>query len=117
MKRTLILAVTAVLAGAGALAAAGLLSGRVPEAAAPAKRVWTETAWPFPTDPWGKGKAFRCRAEHCGTDVSLYIRAKIGSCGCVTTIDDDDVDGLATSTLWPASVCRSVPGSLSRSAG
>jgi hypothetical protein len=92
MKRTLILAVTAVLAGAGALAAAGLLSGRVPEAAAPAKRVWTETAWPFPTDPWGKGKAFRCRAEHCGTDVSLYIRAKIGSCGCVTTIDDDNVD-------------------------
>ncbi len=51
MKRIVILAVTAVLVGGGALAAAGLLSGRVPEAAAPAERVWTETAWPFPTDP------------------------------------------------------------------
>ena len=43
-------------------------------------------------DPWGKGKAFRCRAEHCGEEVSLYIRAKIGFCGCVTAIDDDEVD-------------------------
>ena len=60
--------------------------------AAPSKPIWTETAWAFPIDPWGKGKAFRCRAEHCGAEVNLYVRAKIGSCGCVTAIDDDDVD-------------------------
>jgi hypothetical protein len=60
--------------------------------AAPPKPVWTETAWAFRTDPWGKGKAFRCRAEHCGAEANLYVRAKIGSCGCVTAMDDDDVD-------------------------
>jgi hypothetical protein len=90
MRRIGILALAAVLVAGGALGAAGLLTRN--NAAAPAKSVWTETAWPFPTDPWGKGKAFRCRAEHCGEEVSLYIRAKIGFCGCVTAIDDDDVD-------------------------
>jgi hypothetical protein len=90
-----ILGVAAVLVAGGALGAAGVLTGRVlipSSGAKPSGPVWTETAWPFATDPWGKGKAFRCRAEHCGREVHLYIRAKIGSCGCVTAIDDDDVD-------------------------
>ncbi len=56
------------------------------------KPVWTAAAWPFPTDAWGKGKAFRCPAAHCGTDVTLYLRAKIGMCGCITSIDDDGVE-------------------------
>ena len=94
MKRLAAIALaTVVLVAGGALGAAGLLTSRAPViAAASPNPVWTEAAWPFPTDPWGKGKAFRCRAEHCGTEVNLYIRAKIGSCGCVTAIDDDDVD-------------------------
>ncbi|MGE9010583.1 hypothetical protein ACO2JO_18515 [Leptospira interrogans] len=55
--------------------------------------VWTEVAWPFPVDPWGKGKAFRCRASDCGTEVKLYVRAKIGFCNCTTGVaDDEDVD-------------------------
>jgi hypothetical protein len=95
MRRTAILTAAAVLAAGGALGAAGMLTGRVPVpggAAARSGPVWTETAWPFPADPWGKGKAFRCRAEHCGHEVHVYVRAKIGSCGCLTAIDDDDVD-------------------------
>jgi hypothetical protein len=95
MRRSAIIVTAAVLAGTGALAATGLFGrlARAPDAAAvPSNPVWTEAAWPFPTDLWGKGKAFRCRAEHCGEEVNLYIRAKIGSCGCVTAIDDDDID-------------------------
>ena len=86
--------------------------------AAPSKPIWTETAWAFPIDPWGKGKAFRCRAEHCGAEVNLYVRAKIGSCGCVTAIDDDDASiGLVISISSHPSARRSGPGGRSRCAG
>lgn len=62
--------------------------------------VWTETAWPFPNDPFGKGKAFRCRAADCGTEVNVYVRAKIGFCNCTTGIaDDDDVDRMGDLVL------------------
>ncbi|GJD53101.1 hypothetical protein OPKNFCMD_5872 [Methylobacterium crusticola] len=81
----------AVLAAGGALGAARLV-GRAPDAGPAASApVWTETAWPFPLDPWGAGKAYRCRADHCGARVTLYLRAKLGFCGCATTLDDDDV--------------------------
>jgi hypothetical protein len=98
MKRIALLSLATVLIASGALGVAGVLTGWAPmsgSAVAPSGPVWTETTWPFPTDPWGKGKAFRCRSENCGTEVSLYVRAKIGSCGCVTAIDDDDVDRVA----------------------
>ena len=50
---------------------------------------WTETQWPFPTDQFGRGKAFQCGARDCGTPVMLYVRAKIGFCNCETGVDDD----------------------------
>jgi hypothetical protein len=46
--------------------------------------------WPYPTDEWGTGKAFRCGAADCGAEVNLYIRAKIGFCNCKTGVSDDD---------------------------
>ena len=50
-------------------------------------------AWPFAPDAWGKGKAFLCKASNCGTEINLYIRAKIGFCNCTTGIADDaDLD-------------------------
>ena len=55
-----------------------------------AQPVWSEVAWPFPIDQWGKGKAFRCEAVNCGTEVNVYIRAKIGFCNCTTGVADDD---------------------------
>jgi hypothetical protein len=69
-------------------------------AATVAKPVWTEIAWPFPVDPWGSGKAFRCRAADCGTDVKVYVRAKIGFCNCTTGVaDDEDVDRMGDLVL------------------
>ena len=71
----------------------GLLA-RACRSSAPRRRrgqpAWTEVAWPFPIDQWGKGKAFRCKAADCGTEVNLYIRAKIGFCNCTTGVADDD---------------------------
>lgn len=53
------------------------------------RAVWTETDWPFGTDPWGKGKAFRCKAEDCGSEVQLYVRTKLGFCNCTNGVADD----------------------------
>jgi hypothetical protein len=84
-----------------AIAVAVLLSASVltwfglPErAAATAPRpAWTEVAWPFPIDQWGRGKAFRCKAADCGGEVIVYLRAKLGFCNCTTGVaDDDDLD-------------------------
>ena len=54
---------------------------------------WSEVAWPFAPDEWGKGKAFRCEASNCGAETNLYIRAKLGFCNCETGVSDDaDLD-------------------------
>jgi hypothetical protein len=52
--------------------------------------VWTEVAWPFPTDEWGGGWSFQCKAADCGIDVNLYLRPKIGFCNCQTGVADDE---------------------------
>lgn len=91
MTRTASIAIAAA-ALTGALAAAWF--GLPERAAATAPRpVWTEVAWPFPIDQWGRGKAFRCKAAACGTEVTVYLRAKLGFCNCTTGVaDDDDLD-------------------------
>ncbi len=58
-------------------------------AASPPRPVWTEVQWPFPMDQWGRGKAFQCKAADCGSEVNLYLRAKLGSCNCTTGVADD----------------------------
>jgi hypothetical protein len=64
--------------------------------------IWSEIEWPFPLDLWGPGPAFRCKAADCGSEVHLYLRAKIGFCNCPSAIDDEmvervgDVDLLAS---------------------
>ena len=72
--------------GAGALV---VLSSKAFAPAGTGHSVWAELPWPFPMDEWGKGKAFRCAAEDCGTEVNLYLRAKIGFCNCTTGVSDD----------------------------
>src|SRR5712664_1452446 len=73
--------------------------------------VWTEIAWPFALDQWGRGRAFQCEAADCGTDVNLYLRPKIGFCNCQTGVADDeeldrvgdvDIIGSERSALGPA---------------
>jgi hypothetical protein len=79
------------IGGAVALAAWGILKLTTPSDAARAPRpVWREVAWPFPMDEWGRGKAYRCPAANCGTEVNVYLRAKIGFCNCTGGIADDE---------------------------
>jgi hypothetical protein len=51
---------------------------------------FVEVNWPFRIDEWGTGRAFHCRAADCGAEVSLYLRAKVGFCGCNDDVADDD---------------------------
>ena len=87
----------AVVAAAAIAAAAGvaLLAAKpvqVQSVGAMHTPVWTEFKWPFPPDLWGPGLAFHCRAADCGTEVYLYLRAKLGFCNCLSSIDDEMVD-------------------------
>ena len=95
MRRSTILSLAIGCAVAGALGAGLFASGvlrPISSATPPRNPAWTEVAWPFPVDQFGRGKAYHCAAKHCGTDVKLYVRAKIGFCDCVSTIEDDEVD-------------------------
>jgi hypothetical protein len=90
-------AVIAVIVGLllGAIAGASMFFAwptlvRSQAAAAPRNPKFSEVRWPFPTDEWGEGKAFRCAAADCGGEVSVYIRAKIGFCNCLTGVSDDN---------------------------
>lgn len=82
----------AVLTSSLGIVGAALVCSGLPQGAgatAPVA-VWSEVAWPFPIDQWGKGKAFRCKAADCGTEVNIYLRAKIGFCDCTTGVADDE---------------------------
>jgi hypothetical protein len=47
-------------------------------------------------DQWGLGKAFVCRAADCGSEVRVYVRAKLGFCNCATGVaTDDDLDRMS----------------------
>ena len=62
---------------------------RASDTAKPASAAWSEVKWPFPLDQWGVGRAFHCRAADCGSDIDLYLRAKLGFCNCTTGVSDD----------------------------
>jgi len=73
--------------------------------------VWSETAWPFPTDEWGGGWSFQCKAADCGTDVNLYLRPKIGFCNCQTGVaDDEELDRVSDLDLVGSDRKALVPG-------
>jgi hypothetical protein len=57
---------------------------------------WIEVAWPFALDQWGSGKAFKCKSADCGSDVNVYLRAKLGFCNCATGVaNDEDLDRMS----------------------
>jgi len=111
-KTTALLAAAAF--GLGGLVAATALRSDRPEATNPTRAVWSEVAWPFAIDQWGKGKAFRCTAADCGTEVSVYVRPKIGFCNCSTGVaDDEELDrisdfDLLNNTLSPIRAGRDI---------
>jgi hypothetical protein len=79
------------IGGAVALAAWALFKLTTPSDAARAPHpVWSEVAWPFPMDEWGRGKAYRCTAADCGAEINVYLRAKVGFCNCTGGIADDE---------------------------
>ncbi|MGE0750700.1 MAG: hypothetical protein AB7K64_08940 [Variibacter sp.] len=91
----LIIVAAAAAFGLGALIAVAAVSGSklVSSPAADARgsgALWTEVAWPFPADEWGRGRAFVCKAADCGAETALYLRAKLGFCNCTTGVADDD---------------------------
>jgi hypothetical protein len=99
------------LAGASAFFAWPLLSRQSAAVAAPSHPKFSEVQWPYPTDEWGKGKAFRCEASDCGVEVNLYIRAKIGFCNCKTGVSDDsELDRLSDFTLMGEKLSVLGPG-------
>src|SRR5829696_1468612 len=110
MKKIAIIAAAVLIAGA--LIGALLLRRNVSEPAiAMAQPVWSEVAWPFPLDQWGKGKAFRCSASDCGTEVNVYIRAKIGFCNCATGVsDDEELDRISDFDLFASKFTAIGPG-------
>lgn len=89
MKKGLAIAVVVAFALGGALGAFALLPRTTGAVPAVAKPVWTEVQWPFPTDQWGRGRAFQCKPGDCGGEVKVYLRVKLGACNCATGVSDD----------------------------
>ena len=76
---------------------------------------WQEIAWPFPRDGWPAGKAFRCGAAACGSEVEVYVRPKIGFCNCDRGVaDDDEVDRVADLDLMSERFAPLAPGDVIR---
>ena len=115
MKRTTVIAALIGL-GLGGLAGASLffgwpMPGRGNTVAIPSHPKFSEVQWPYPTDEWGKGKAFHCTAADCGVEVNLYVRAKIGFCNCQTGVSDDtELDRLSDFRLMGEKLSALGPG-------
>jgi hypothetical protein len=72
---------------------------------------WTEVEWPFRMDQWGRGRAFRCAAAHCGAELDLYLRAKVGFCNCTIGVaDDDEIDRVGDTELIEGTKVALEPG-------
>jgi hypothetical protein len=91
------------LLGAGAMLFIQWPKQNLRAAATVSQPHWSEVKWPFPIDQWGPGKAFRCAAADCGSEVSLFVRAKIGFCNCTTGVaDDEELERVADVELFTA---------------
>jgi len=112
MKKTIII-VAIICCLIGAFSGVPLLKRRAsePALATTPQPVWNEVSWPFPMDQWGKGKAFQCKAADCGTEVNVYIRAKIGFCNCATGVsDDEELDRISDFDLFGNQMKAQAPG-------
>jgi len=99
--------------GLGALAGAAAYFTVTPSApvTTEVRPVWTEVKWGFPIDQWGTGKAFRCKASDCGTEVDVYLRPKIGFCNCTTGVaDDEELERVADFDLFGDRRAALAPG-------
>ena len=68
-------------------------------------------AMAFPHGPVGQGQGVPCKASDCGTEVTVYVRAKIGFCNCTTGVsDDEELDRISDFDLFGNELSRSAPG-------
>jgi hypothetical protein len=111
-KRTIILTAVAAFILGGIVSAWSLLPQQIAgDAAGELHPVWHETSWPFPMDQWGKGTAFVCGAADCGTEVTIYLRAKIGFCNCTGGLTDDAaLDRVSDFELFGGALYAQAPG-------
>ena len=108
--RTALLSAIAAVALSGLASAFALLPQR-PASKTASHPVWREVSWPFPMDQWGKGTAFRCSAADCGTEINVYLRAKIGFCNCTTGMTGDaDLDRVGDFDLFGGALYPQAPG-------
>jgi hypothetical protein len=106
----LLSAITAFALG-GLVGASALLQDRPAGINAASHPVWREVRWPFPMDQWGKGTALQCSATDCGTEINVYLRAKIGFCNCTTGMTDDaDLDRVGDFDLFGGALYPQAPG-------
>ena len=98
--RTVLLSTITAFALGGLVSASALRPERAASNTA-SHPVWRAVRWPFPMDQWGKGTAFQCSAADCGTEINIYLRAKIGFCNCTTGMTDDtDLDRVGDFDLF-----------------
>ena len=119
MRPSLVMALALVLAAF--IGGVGYLVARVVLTPAPivdADSAWREAAWPFLRDAWPKGRAFRCDAAHCGEEVMVYARVKMGMCDCVAGVaDDEDLERVSDASLLSPRMTAEGPGESSDLAG
>ena len=111
----LALGLAALVGGGGFLVARALFA---PAPIVDADSAWREAAWPFLRDAWPAGRAFRCDAAHCGEEVMVYARVKMGMCDCVAGVaDDDDLERVSDASLLAARMTPEGPGEALELAG
>jgi hypothetical protein len=106
---TLALLVASAVLGASAVLHVVLAPAR--QTPAGVHPVWRAANWPFPRDQWGTGSAFTCRARDCGSEINVYLRAKIGFCNCTAGVaDDEELERLADFDLFSNKQAAAAPG-------
>jgi hypothetical protein len=109
MRKSLIPTLALLAFGAGAALYLAALPAR--QAVAEIHPVWSTANWPFAMDQWGPGKAFTCTASDCGSQISVYLRPKIGFCNCTNGVaDDEDLERLADFDLFRNDQKAAAPG-------
>ena len=118
MRKSILFAAFLAFELGGAVAAAVYVVGHADRDSPTATSPWHETAWPFPLDQWGRGRAFRCAAAECGADVTVLIRTKNGFCNCTAGIaDDEELDRVSDIELFGRDLPAHAPGRIVRVGG
>jgi hypothetical protein len=113
VKPTKIIPFVITMVGLGAIAGSLYVSGAADSSKTSTEihANWAEFRWPFVLDQWGVGRAFVCEPADCGSEVTVYLRPKIGFCNCTTgVLDDEELDRLGDKELVATEAVAIGPG-------